>query len=66
MTTKLAMLKIPDCVFNWVVYFAKVLKSEEDVKNRETGGSPILKQEVEKAVRMLKNGKLPGADNITA
>ena len=43
---------------------ASILKNEDDVENRETGESPILKEEVEKAVRTLKDGKPPGADNI--
>ena len=34
------------------------------MENGETADSPILKEEVEKAVRMLKNGKSPGVDNI--
>ena len=37
----------------------RILESEDDVESRETGESPILKEEVEKAVRMLK-------DNIPA
>ena len=45
---------------------ASVLKSENDVENRETGDLPLLEEEVEKAVRMLKDGKLPGVDNIPA
>ena len=31
---------------------------------RDTGETPILKEEVEKAMRMLKTGKSPGIDNI--
>ena len=50
---------------NWCNY-ARILKSEDDVENRETGDSTILKQEVEKAVRMLKDGKSSGVDNIPA
>ena len=42
------------------------MRSEDDVENRETGDSPILKDEVEKAVRMLKDGKSPGVYNIPA
>ena len=41
-------------------------RREEDVENRETEESPILKEEVGKAVRMLKYGKSPGVDNIPA
>ena len=38
------------------------------MKNKETGEAPILKEEVEKAVavRMLKNEKSPGVNNIPA
>ena len=43
---------------------ASSLKSEDDVENRETSDSPIHKERVEKAVRMLKDGKSPGVDNI--
>ena len=45
---------------------ASILKSEDDVENRETGESPIPKEEEEKAVRTLKDGKSPGVDNIPA
>ena len=45
---------------------ANVLRSGDDVENRETGDSPILKEEVEKAARMLKDGESPGGDNIRA
>ena len=45
---------------------ANILRSGDDVENRETGDSPILKEEVEKAARMLKDGKSPGVDNIPA
>ena len=45
---------------------ASILKSEDDVENREAGDSPILKGEVEKAVWMLKDSELPGVDNILA
>ena len=36
---------------------ANILRSGEDVENRETGHSPILNEEVEKAVQMLKDAK---------
>ena len=39
---------------------AGILRSEDDVENRETGDAPILKEEPEKAVRMPKDGKSPG------
>ena len=42
------------------------MKNEDDVADRETGDSPILKEEVEKAVEMLKDGKSPGLDNNPA
>ena len=45
---------------------ASILKSADDVENRETRDSPILKKEVEKAVRMLKDERSPGVDNIPA
>ena len=45
--------------------YANILKREDDMDNRKTGDSPILKEEVEKAARMLKNGKSPRVDNIT-
>ena len=45
---------------------ASILKSEGDVENRQTGESSILKEEVEKAIRMLKDGKSPGVENIPA
>ena len=32
----------------------------------ERGDSPILKQEVDKAVRMMKDGKSPGVDSISS
>ena len=41
---------------------ASILKREDDVENRETGESPILKEKVEKAVRTPKDGKSPGVD----
>ena len=41
---------------------AGILKSEDDVANKETGDSPILKEEVQKADRR----KSPGVDNIPA
>ena len=34
--------------------------------NREAGDAPILKEEVEEAIRSLKAGKSPGVDNIPA
>ena len=43
-----------------------ILQSGDGVENREPGDSPILEEEVEKAVRMLKDGKAPGVDNIPA
>ena len=42
------------------------MKDEDDVENRETGDKPILKEEVQKVVRMMKDGKLPGVGNIPA
>ena len=45
---------------------ANTLISGDDVDNRETGYSTILKDEVEKVVRMLKDGKSPGVENIPA
>ena len=34
--------------------------------NRETGDEPIMKEEVEEAVRSLKESKSPGVDNVPA
>ena len=45
---------------------ASILKSDDNVANRETGESPVLREEVEKVVRMLKDGKSPDVDNIPA
>ena len=45
---------------------ASILKSGYNVENREAGDSHILKEEVEKAVRVLKDDKSPGVDNIPA
>ena len=45
---------------------ASILNSEDDMENRETGDSPIIKAEVERAVRMLKDGKSPGVGSIPA
>ena len=45
---------------------ANILRSGDDVENRETGDSSVLKEEVEKALGMLKDGKSPGVDNIPA
>ena len=42
---------------------ASILRSGDDVENRETGDSPMYKEEIEKALRMLKDGKSPGVDN---
>ena len=46
-------------------YYTSILKSEDDVE-KETLDSPILKEEVEEAARMLTDGKSPGVDNISA
>ena len=45
---------------------ANIWKNEDDIENREAGEAPILKEEVEKAIHMPKNGKSPGVDNISA
>ena len=43
---------------------ASLLKNEDKIENRETGQRAILKQEEEKAARMLKKGKSPGVENF--
>ena len=43
---------------------ARILRSKDDVENWETWDSPILKEDVNKAVLMLKDGRSPGLDNI--
>ena len=45
---------------------ASILKSEDDVANIVTGDSPITKEEVQTAGRMLNDGKSPSVDNIPA
>ena len=45
---------------------ASIVKSEDDVENRETEDLLILEEDIAKAVRMLKDGKSPGVDNIPA
>ena len=44
---------------------SSILDSNSDT-NREPGDAPIMKKEVEEAVRSLKGGKSPGVDNIPA
>ena len=43
-----------------------VEKKKTRLVNREIGEAPILKDEVEKAIRMLKKDKSPGVENIPA
>ena len=48
---------------------ANILKKktlQDNRENKETGEAPTLKEEVGKAVRMLKTDKSPGVDNIPA
>ena len=42
------------------------MENEDKIENRETVETTILKEEVDKAVWVLKNGKSPGVDNIQA
>ena len=43
-----------------------VLKGQDEMQCIEPGAAPLRIQEIEKTIRMLKNGKFPGVDNIPA
>ena len=49
-----------------VALISSILKSEDDEETSETVDSPILKEEGQKAVRMLKDGKSLSVDNLPA
>ena len=44
----------------------QVSRKAKTTSKTETGDSPILQEEVDKVVKMLKNGKSPVVDNIQA